>query len=170
MRTYVIVPHYDPDAPAFPAGTPAYTSPAAALEAARAARAELIYLYNAAVVDGLTVKELCPRHPARAYPTRRTVLHYDGQSYRLRDTEPDKPRTHTTAHSTAHSASTTTTHRPPAPRHTDSTTAHGDGHQHDGRSMTSTTAATVSTTASGTAPTRGQHPPGTAPEPSAPAP
>lgn len=126
MRTYVIVPHYDPDAPPFPAGTPAYTSPAAALEAARAARAELIYLYNAAVVDGLTVKELCPRHPARVYPTRRTVLHYDGMTYRLKDTEPDQPRTattrrhsngtgtHTTTHSTAHSA----THRPPAPRRT----------------------------------------------------
>lgn len=148
MRTYVIVPHYDPDAPAFPAGTPAYTSPAAALEAARAARAELIYLYNAAVVDGLTVKELCPRHPTRIYPTRRTVLHYDATGCRLRDTALDQPKTpptrrhstgtgtdtttHSTAHSatsaaTAHSASTTTTHHPPAPRRTPAATSAATG-------------------------------------------
>lgn len=139
MRCYIPVQHFTPDAPPFPAGTPAFDDPAAALEAARAARAELIYLYNAAVVDGLTVKELCPRHPARVYPTRRTVLHYDGMTYRLKDTAPDAPKapttqrhsngagTHTAAHSTAHSAtsaatahsaSTTTTHHPPAPRRT----------------------------------------------------
>lgn len=145
MRCYIPVQHFTPDAPPFPAGTPAFDDPAAALEAARASGAELVYMYSAAVVDGHTAKELCPRHPTRIYPTRRTVLHYDGRTYRLKDTAPDAPKapttqrhgngtgTHTTAHSTAHSAtsaatahsaSTTTTHHPPPT----SATAHGQHH------------------------------------------
>lgn len=148
MRAYILIPFFTPDAPPFPAGTPAFDDPAAALEAARASGAELVYMYSAAVVDGYTVKELCPRHPVRVYPTRRTVLHYDGQGYRLRDTRPDAPKahttqrhgngtgTHTTAHSTAHSAtsaatahsaSTTTTHHPPAPRRTPAATSAATG-------------------------------------------
>lgn len=148
MRCYIPVQHFTPDAPPFPAGTPAYDDPAAALEAARATGAELVYMFSAAVVDGHTVKELCPRHPVRVYPTRRTVLHYDGRTYRLKDTAPDAPKapttqrhsngtgTHTAAHSTAHSAtsaatahsaSTTTTHQRhgtrPAPRRTATATS-----------------------------------------------
>lgn len=148
MRAYILIPFFTPDAPPFPAGTPAFDDPAAALEAARASGAELVYMYSAAVVGGHTVKELCPRHPVRVYPTRRTVLHYDGRTYRLKDTAPDAPKapttrrhsngagTHTTAHSTAHSAtsaatahsaSTTTTHHPPAPRRTVTATSAATG-------------------------------------------
>lgn len=145
MRAYILVPFFTPDAPPFPAGTPAFDDPAAALEAARASGAELVYMFSAAVVGGHTVKELCPRHPVRVYPTRCTVLHYDGRTYRLKDTAPDAPKapttqrhgngmgTHTTAHSTAHSAatahsaSTTTTHHPPAPRRTPAATSAATG-------------------------------------------
>ena len=144
MRAYILIPFFTPDAPPFPAGTPAFDDPAAALEAARASGAELVYMYSAAVVDGHTVKELCPRHPVRVYPTRRTVLHYDGQGYRLRDTRPDAPKAPTTQRPpappqrTAPALPPPTTHqhhgarqRPPAPPQ-EHDKHHHQHHHHDG--------------------------------------